>query len=193
MAQIKLIAGLGNPGTQYEATRHNVGFWFLNELARSKGAQFKHERKFHGEVAKVNLEGQDIWLIKPLTYMNKSGQAVASLAHFYKIPPESILVVHDELDIATGLIRLKKGGGHGGHNGLRDMITQLGDKGFMRLRLGIDHPGHSSEVSHYVLSKPKPEDARLMEYAIDEVLRQLHLIIPGEMEKAMNHLHSYKP
>lgn len=193
MAQIKLIAGLGNPGTQYEATRHNVGFWFLNELARSKGAQFKHERKFHGEVAKVTLEGQDIWLIKPLTYMNRSGQAVASLAHFYKIPPESILVVHDELDIATGLVRLKKGGGHGGHNGLRDMISQLGDKGFMRLRLGIDHPGHSSEVSHYVLSKPKPEDARLMEYAIDEVLRQLHLIIPGEMEKAMNHLHSYKP
>ncbi len=193
MAQIKLIAGLGNPGTQYEATRHNVGFWFLNELARSKGVPFKHERKFHGEVAKVNLEGQDIWLIKPLTYMNRSGQAVASLANFYKIPPENILVVHDELDIATGLIRLKKGGGHGGHNGLRDMIAQLGDKGFMRLRLGIDHPGHSSDVSHYVLSKPKPEDARLMEYAIDEVLRQLHLIIPGEMEKAMNHLHSYKP
>ncbi len=192
MAQIKLIAGLGNPGSQYTATRHNVGFWLLDELARSKGVSFKHESKFHGEVAKINLEGQDVWLIKPLTYMNKSGQAVGSLARFYKIPPESVLVVHDELDIPTGTIRLKKGGGHGGHNGLRDIIAQLG-KEFMRVRLGIDHPGHSSEVSNYVLSKPKSDDARLVEYAIDEVIRQLHLIIPGEMQKAMNHLHSYKP
>ncbi len=193
MAQINLIAGLGNPGSQYEMTRHNVGFWFVNQLARSKGVPFKHERKCHGEVAKVKIEGQDVWLIKPLTYMNRSGQSVAALAHFYKIPPENVLVVHDELDIPTGSIRLKKGGGHGGHNGLRDIIAQLGSKEFMRLRLGIDHPGHSREVSHYVLSKPKPDEARLMEYAIDEVLCQLQLIISGEMGKAMNHLHSYKP
>lgn len=193
MARIQLIAGLGNPGPQYEATRHNAGFWFMDALARARGIPLRHEARYHGEAARAPLGGADCWLLKPLTYMNRSGQAVSALARFHKIPPEAILVVHDELDIPPGQVRLKYGGGHGGHNGLRDIIAQLGTADFLRLRLGIGHPGHSSEVSNYVLTKPRPEERELMLRAIDQAMDQLPLILAGDANKAMNHLHSHKP
>lgn len=187
---IMLIVGLGNPGAQYEKTRHNAGFWFLDEVARQAGASLKAENKFSGDACKTYLHGRDLWLLKPQTFMNRSGQAVGALARFYKIPPEQILVVHDELDLPPGDIRLKKGGGHGGHNGLRDTIAQLGSKDFYRLRVGIGHPGHSSQVSNYVLSKALGSEQQLIEESLDKAVRNLDLIIAGDMQKAMNQLHS---
>ena len=190
MAAIQFIVGLGNPGPQYEKTRHNVGFWFVEQLASSKGAAFRHEAKFHGELCRLTLHGNDILLLKPQTYMNRSGQAVGAIAQFYKIPPEAIMVVHDELDISPGEGRLKQGGGHGGHNGLRDIIAQLGSREFARLRLGIGHPGTSRDVSDYVLGKPSPDDAIAIKQACDDAQHQLANILDGELQKAMNHLHS---
>lgn len=189
---VQLIVGLGNPGPKYEQTRHNVGFVFVDALARSKGATFRPESKFHGDVCKLSLGGSDIWLLKPGTFMNLSGKAVAALARFYKLAPESLLVVHDELDIAPGQLRLKQGGGHGGHNGLRDIIAQLGSRDFYRLRIGIGHPGSSREVTNYVLGKASGDDRQLIENAIDDALHELPLILDGEWQKAMNHLHSRK-
>jgi len=189
---VQLIVGLGNPGPKYEQTRHNVGFVFVDELARSKGASFKLENKFHGDVCKLSLAGHDIWLLKPNTFMNLSGKSVAALARFYKIAPESMLVVHDELDIPPGQLRLKQGGGHGGHNGLRDMITQLVSKEFIRLRVGIGHPGQSRDVSNYVLGKAPRDEQIEIDAAIDEALHTLPQIIDGELQAAMNHLHSRK-
>jgi len=189
---VQLIVGLGNPGSKYEQTRHNVGFVFVDELARSKGVSFKPEKKFHGDVCKLSLAGNDVCLLKPTTFMNLSGKSVAALARFYKIAPESILVVHDELDIPPGQLRLKQGGGHGGHNGLRDMIAQLGSKEFMRLRVGIGHPGQSRDVSNYVLGKASRDEQIDIDAAIDEALHTLPKIIEGEMQAAMNHLHSRK-
>lgn len=191
-SSVQLIVGLGNPGPKYEQTRHNVGFAFVDELARAHGALLKLENKFHGEAGKVSLAGRDVWLLKPNTFMNLSGKSVAALANFYKIAPESVLVVHDELDIPAGALRLKQGGGHGGHNGLRDIISQLGSKEFFRLRIGIDHPGNSRDVSNYVLSKAAPDDQRLIDDAISDALRELPNILAGEWQKAMNHLHSRK-
>jgi PTH1 family peptidyl-tRNA hydrolase len=190
MAEIQLIVGLGNPGPKYEKTRHNVGFWFVQQLAASKGTPFRHEAKFQGETCRLTLHGQDIILLKPLTYMNHSGQAVGAVARFYKIQPENILVVHDELDINPGEIRLKAGGGHGGHNGLRDTVAHLGSKEFTRLRLGIGHPGNSRDVSDYVLSKPSSDDAQQIEQACDDAYREMANILKGDLQKAMNHLHS---
>ena len=189
---VQLIVGLGNPGAKYEQTRHNVGFVFVDEVARSKGASWKMESKFHGEVCKLSVSGEDVWLLKPNTFMNLSGQAVAALARFYKITPESVLVVHDELDISPGQIRLKQSGGHGGHNGLRDIIAQLGSRDFYRLRLGIGHPGESRDVSNYVLGKASTDDQKHTDSAIDEALRTLPQIIEGELQPAMKHLHSIK-
>ncbi|MCW8839747.1 MAG: aminoacyl-tRNA hydrolase [Gammaproteobacteria bacterium] len=190
-SRIQLVVGLGNPGAKYEPTRHNAGFWFVDALARRHGVTFKSENKFHGEACKLLLDGEEIWLLKPMTFMNKSGQAVAALARFYKIPPEAILIAHDELDLPPGTIRLKKGGGHGGHNGLRDSITQLGNsKDFQRLRIGIGHPGHSSQVTGYVLGKTPADEQRLIEQAIDNALDVMPLAISGETEKAMNQLHT---
>ncbi len=190
-SQIQLIVGLGNPGAQYEQTRHNAGFWFVEAVARRHGGSFKSENKFHGEACKVLVEGKELWLLKPMTFMNKSGQAIAALARFYKIAPESILVAHDELDLPPGAVRLKQGGGHGGHNGLRDTIAQLGgSRDFQRLRIGIGHPGHSSQVTGYVLGKAPADEQRLMEEAIDDALDILPLAVSGEMQKAMNQLHS---
>jgi PTH1 family peptidyl-tRNA hydrolase len=189
---VQLIVGLGNPGPKYEQTRHNVGFAFVDALARSLGASLRPEAKFHGDVGKTRLGGHELWLLKPMTYMNRSGQAVAALANFYKLPPQSVLVVHDELDIPAGQLRLKQGGGHGGHNGLRDIIQQLGSREFLRLRIGIDHPGDSREVTNYVLGKAAPDDRRLMDAAIDDALHALPQIVAGEIQKAMNHLHSRK-
>jgi PTH1 family peptidyl-tRNA hydrolase len=189
MPQVQLIAGLGNPGPKYEATRHNVGFWFVDAVARSKGATLKPENKFHGEVAQVTLDGHTVRLLKPSTYMNHSGQSVRALSQFYKIPPESILVVHDELDIGPGELRVKQGGGHGGHNGLRDIVAQLGSKEFIRLRVGIGHPGSSRDVTNYVLGKPSPQDFESIIAALDDAQRYLSLVLSGELQKAMNHLH----
>jgi PTH1 family peptidyl-tRNA hydrolase len=190
-SHIQLIVGLGNPGPQYERTRHNAGFWFVEAIARRHGGSFKSESKFHGEACKVHLEGKELWLLKPMSFMNKSGQAIAALARFYKIPPEGILVAHDELDLSPGDIRLKSGGGHGGHNGLRDTIDRLGgSRDFQRLRIGIGHPGHSSQVTGYVLGKAPADEQREMEDAIDRALDVLPLAISGELQKAMNRLHS---
>ena len=188
-SKIELIAGLGNPGARYEDTRHNVGFWFIDQLARAKGGSLHHDNKFHGEAGKITVAGHSVWLIKPMTYMNHSGQAVSALAKYYKIPVENILVIHDELDLPPGSLRLKKGGGHGGHNGLRDIIAHFGSKEFMRLRIGIGHPGSSREVTDYVLGSPSRDDQSLMLDAIDTSMTVLPQIIEGEFEKAMNHLH----
>jgi len=191
LSRIELLVGLGNPGPEYAGTRHNAGFWFVDEVARVHGGSFKREKKFHGEVARVRLAGQDVWLLKPDTFMNNSGQAVAALAGFYKIAPEHILVAHDDLDLPVGVARLKQGGGHGGNNGLRDIISRLGNnRNFARLRLGIAHPGESRKVTAHVLGKPSAEDRRAIEDAIDRAMDVLPLVIEGDMQAAMNRLHS---
>ncbi len=190
-SRIQLIVGLGNPGSQYEQTRHNAGFWFVDELARQHGTSFRNENKFHGEACKLSIDGSDVWLLKPMEFMNCSGKAIAALAKFYKIEPANILVAHDELDLPPGDIRLKQGGGHGGHNGLRDTIDKLGNnRNFQRLRIGIGHPGHSSQVTGYVLGRAPADEQRLMEEAIDTALKVMPLAIGGETQKAMNELHS---
>ena len=186
---IDLIVGLGNPGAQYEQTRHNAGFWFVDEIARLKGAHFRPEAKFSGDVCKVAVEGRDIWLLKPDTFMNRSGQAVQKLASFYKIPVDQILVAHDELDLEPGTARLKTAGGHGGHNGLRDTIAHLG-KDFQRLRIGIGHPGHRDQVTDYVLHRASKEEQIAIDNAIDDALRVLPLLAEGSWEKAVHRLHS---
>lgn len=191
-ARIDLIVGLGNPGPEYEETRHNAGFWFVDTLARARGGNFRAESKFHGDACKVHLHGRDIWLLKPQTFMNRSGEAVAKLAGFYKIALENILVAHDELDIPPGSVRLKQGGGPGGHNGLRDMISRMGGNGFMRLRLGIGHPGDARLVTNYVLHRPSLEDRKLIEDSIADALDVLPWILDGETARAMNRLHRKK-
>jgi len=187
---IKLIVGLGNPGPKYSETRHNAGFWFVDDLASQYRERFLPEKKFHGEVARINIEGSDIWLLKPETYMNRSGLAVVSLASFYKIPPESILVAHDEIDLKAGTARLKCGGGHGGHNGLRDIVSHLGTKDFQRLRIGVDHPGSKDLVVDYVLRRPDQKDRQAIEESINDALRVMPKIAAGEWEKAVHQLHS---
>lgn len=187
---IDLIVGLGNPGSQYQQTRHNAGFWFVEEIARLNDAQFRSEIKFSGDICKVELEGRSIWLLKPSTFMNLSGQAVGKLANFYKIPKDNILVAHDELDLDPGTIRLKTGGGHGGHNGLRDIIAHLGGKEFQRLRIGIGHPGHRDDVVDYVLHRPSKDDQIDIDNALDKALSVLALLAEGCWEKAVNNLHS---
>ncbi len=190
MPQIKLIVGLGNPGAEYAQTRHNAGFWFIDELAWAWKAVLKEEKKFFGETARVSRPEGDVWLLKPNTFMNRSGQAVAALASFYKIKPEEILVVHDELDIPCGRIRFKLGGGNGGHNGLKDIQARLGTPNFYRLRLGINHPGDRNLVVGYVLNKPSAEDRQAIEEAVAKSLQRLPLILSGEWEEAVRFLHS---
>lgn len=185
-----IIAGLGNPGSQYEHTRHNVGYWWLDQLANELGQSFKTESRFNGQLIQFTTPEHKIWLVKPLTFMNRSGQSVAALANFYKVPPENILVIHDELDLPAGVARLKRGGGHGGHNGLRDIISQLGSKEFLRCRIGIDHPGNSKQVADYVLSKPSAVDRENIMASIDNSRRVLPDVLAGNLEKAMNWLHS---
>ena len=186
---IKLMIGLGNPGQQYSKTRHNAGFWFIDALANRYNASFKTESKFSGDVAKTNIEGQSVWLLKPTTFMNRSGLSAHQLASFYKIPVEQILVAYDELDLPVGTVRLKKCGGHGGHNGLRDLHAQLG-KDYHRLRFGIGHPGDSKKVADYVLSRPSQGDEIEITNAIDRSLDILDKIIVGDLQKAMNTLHT---
>jgi PTH1 family peptidyl-tRNA hydrolase len=187
---IKLITGLGNPGAKYTETRHNAGFWFVDALARQCGTRFLPENRFHGEIAKIEIGGNSIWLLKPATFMNRSGMAVRSLADFYRLRAENILVAHDEIDLEPGTARLKSGGGHGGHNGLRDIIAQLGGRDFHRLRIGVGHPGHRDQVVDYVLHRPGGDDARRIEDAITDALRVTPKIVAGEWEKAMHELHT---
>ena len=191
MSSVQLIVGLGNPGDKYEQTRHNAGFWFVDEIARQFGVEFRPETKFLGLAARVQANGMDFWMLKPSTFMNRSGQSIQALAKFYKIPVENILVVHDELDLPPGTAKLKVAGGHGGHNGLRDMIAAMG-KSFMRLRIGIGHPGHRDMVVDYVLKNASKEDRHL----IDEISYQATKVIPdlvkGDSAKAMQELHTQK-
>lgn len=191
-AVVALIVGLGNPGPQYEETRHNAGFWFVEQVARQQGEQFRLENKFHAEIAKVVIGANQVWLLKPNTFMNRSGMSVAALARFYKIPLENILVVHDELDLDPGTARLKRGGGHGGHNGLRDIVAQMGGKDFMRLRIGIGHPGNSKQVSDFVLSRATADEQHSIEDSIGRALAVLPQMVSGEFQKAMNELHTQK-
>ena len=190
---LKLIAGLGNPGPAYERTRHNAGFWFVDELARSHGGSFRHDPKLNADTCQITVEGRALWLMKPMGFMNRSGQPLARLANFYKIARPSILVVHDELDLPPGVARLKRGGGHGGHNGLRDIIAQCGGNDFLRLRLGIGHPGTAAEVVDYVLRKAPASEQQLIERALDDALRVLPLVVRDEFERAMQTLHTRAP
>lgn len=187
---VQCVVGLGNPGPGYAATRHNVGFWFADRLAaHCGGAAFLRASRFQGGLAQVDCGGR-FWLLKPETFMNRSGQAVTALLRYYRLPPEQLLVVHDDLDLPPGTARLKRGGGHGGHNGLRDIMAHLGSGEFLRLRIGIGHPGDASQVVDYVLSRASQEDKTLIEGAIDEAIKVFPKVLEGDLEKAMNALHS---
>ena len=190
---IRLIAGLGNPGPEYEDTRHNAGFWWVNEAARVLKAPLHLERGHFGLVARANVSGQTLWLVEPQTFMNLSGKCVASVARFYKIEPEEILVVHDELDLPAGEAKLKRGGGHAGHNGLRDIHSQLGSADYWRLRVGIGHPGNKSEVANWVLKKPSLDERIAILQALDRSLKALAHLMAGEMDKATALIHTSKP
>ncbi|GLW60315.1 peptidyl-tRNA hydrolase [Hydrogenophilus thermoluteolus] len=185
----QLVVGLGNPGREYEATRHNIGFWWVDQLARTLGATFHPEARFFGEVARAGT----LRLLKPTTYMNRSGQAVAALARFFRIPPEAILVVHDELDLPPGRARLKFGGGTAGHNGLKDIRAQLGSDRFWRLRLGIGHPGDRNQVANYVLHPPRAEERALLEQVLTDTLACWPLIARGDWSRAQQRIHALAP
>jgi PTH1 family peptidyl-tRNA hydrolase len=189
---MRLVVGLGNPGREYEATRHNAGFQWVERLAALQRVALRGEPRFHGLVGRLQSGRADCWLLLPQTYMNESGRAVAALAAFYKIEPGEILVVHDELDLPPGTARLKQGGGVAGHNGLKDIARHLGPE-FWRLRLGIGHPGNRAEVVHYVLHPPRQEEVELIVAAIDRSLELWPMLAAGEMEKAMHRLHTEKP
>jgi peptidyl-tRNA hydrolase, PTH1 family len=184
----QLIAGLGNPGSEYERTRHNAGFWFLDALAAQCRASLRAERGFYGDVAKTSIEGQAVWLAKPTTFMNRSGQCVAALAKFYKIAPEKILIVHDELDLQPGEVKMKLGGS-AGSNGVKSIEADLGSREFWRLRIGIGHPGVKSEVVNYVLHKASPEHQAAIDEAVKKALAVLPLLMRGESQQAMMQLH----
>ena len=194
MAQdIVMVVGLGNPGADYEHTRHNAGALFVEALARTAGQSLRPEKKYHGLYARIQWHGLDLHLLNPTTFMNRSGLAVKALADFFKITPDQILVAHDELDLPSGTAKLKKGGGHGGHNGLRDIIAQLSTHDFQRLRLGIDHPGDSRKVTGYVLGRLGKQETEQLDAVIDEVMRVLPDAATGKLAAAMNRLHSFKP
>ena len=187
---IRLFVGLGNPGTEYEATRHNAGFWWLAALADKLGARLVPERAYQALVARVNLPAGPVWLLEPMTYMNRSGVSVAGLARFFKIEPAQILVVHDELDLQPGEAKLKDGGSVAGHNGLKDIQAMLGTTGFWRLRLGIGHPGVKAEVVNYVLKRPSAEHRDAIEKSIEQSLAAAPLMMAGEMDKAQARVHA---
>ncbi len=190
MSSIKLIVGLGNPGEEYAATRHNVGAWFVEQLAAAANAHFRTENKMFGRLTTIDIHGQSCWLLLPLTFMNVSGKSVRAVSQYYQIPPEAILVAHDELDFEVGTIRLKQSGGHGGHNGLRDIIQQLQTDNFNRLRIGIGHPGQRSAVHGYVLSRPSAEDKNAILQAITQAETILPELMAGHLQKAIQKLHS---
>jgi len=187
---INLLIGLGNPGPRYASTRHNVGFWFVECVAAEFSVQFHQESKFHGEVCRVQQGDIDCWLLKPQTFMNRSGQAIIALSKFYKIPVDNILIVHDELDLPAGRIRFKNGGGHGGHNGLKDSIAHLNTNQFKRLRIGISHPGHRDAVVDYVLNSPSQLEKTAIDNGIQTTLSVMPLILTGQFDKATQELHT---
>ena len=190
---IKLFVGLGNPGPEYEATRHNAGFWWIDALARELKVTLVPERSYHGLVARASVAGHSVWLLQPQTFMNLSGKSVAALARFFKIPPEEILVAHDELDIPPGQAKLKRGGSHAGHNGLRDIHAQLGTSDYWRLRIGIGHPGVKAEVVNWVLKKPAPDQRKLIEDSLIHALQAVPAMLVGDMTKATLLVHTTEP
>ena len=190
MAGLRLIVGLGNPGAEYLRTRHNAGFWLVDALAGAQGERFAFDGKLHGESCRVRLGGEPVWLLKPATFMNKSGIAVVSALRYYKIEPEQCLVAHDDLDLPPGTVRLKFDGGHGGQNGLRDTITHLGHGKFHRLRVGIGHPGHRDQVTPWVLGRPSAQDEDAILGGIARALDVLPLAVDGQFDKAMQQLHT---
>lgn len=193
MSTIKLIVGLANPGSEYASTRHNAGAWFIEQLAQRYNQSLKNETKFFGYTTRINVNNQDIRLLIPTTYMNLSGKAVQAMATFYQIKPEEILVAHDELDLNPGNAKFKLGGGHGGHNGLKDIINKLGNNpNFYRLRIGIGHPGDKSKVVGFVLNKPSKPEQNLIDQAIDESVRCTEVLVNQGIEAAMNRLHAFK-
>lgn len=191
-APVALLVGLGNPGQQYERTRHNAGFWLLDRLVRQLGAEFRSERRFAGDLASVRLDGRTVFLLKPTTFMNRSGQAVRALAHFHKLSPQQVLVIHDEIDLPPGVVRLKRGGGPGGHNGLRDIIAVFGgDRDFLRMRIGVGRPGPGAAgVVDYVLHTPPVAERDVIDAAIEGALDVLPLVLAGDTERAMQRLHT---
>lgn len=192
MNKLSLIVGLGNPGAEYAQTRHNAGFWYVQQLANQYGISLKPESRFLGLSGRGTIEGHDVRLLLPSTFMNRSGQSVAPFVKFFQIPVQQILIAHDELDMPAGQIRLKTGGGHGGHNGLRDIVPHIGND-FHRLRIGIGHPGSRERVSGHVLGKAPPAEQDLLNQAIEQALKQTHLLINGDIAKAMNQLNAFKP
>ena len=192
MSNISLIVGLGNPGKEYAQTRHNAGFWFVEQLADRYGISLKAEPKFHGFTGRGQIEGHDVRLLLPTTFMNRSGQSVVPFAKFYQVTPEAILIAHDELDMDPGIIRLKTGGGHGGHNGLRDIVPHIGPN-FHRLRIGIGHPGSKERVTGHVLGKAPSSEQDLMDAAIDHALSKVKMLVDGQVSQAMNQINAYKP
>ena len=190
---IKLFVGLGNPGPDYEATRHNAGFWWIDALARELKVNLVPERSYYGLAGRTSVNGQSVWLLQPQTFMNLSGKSVASLARFFKIQPEEILVVHDELDLPPGQVKLKRGGSHAGHSGLGDIHAQLGSPDYWRLRIGIGHPGDKSEVANWVLKKPAPDQRTLIEDSIAHSLKAHAAMLAGDMDKATLLVHTTKP
>jgi PTH1 family peptidyl-tRNA hydrolase len=190
---IRLFVGLGNPGPEYAATRHNAGFWWIDALAQLTKVTLLMDKGYHGLLARTVLEGQNIWLLQPQTFMNQSGKSVAALANFFKIAPQEILVAHDELDVAPGEAKLKLGGSHAGHNGLRDIHAQLGSDQYWRLRLGIGHPGNRADVIHWVLKKPSPDDRIAITQTIDRAVKAMPHLIQGDMETATRMIHTSKP
>ena len=189
MSQIALIAGLGNPGPGYKGPRHNAGFWFIDELSQHYSLDFKLESRFQGEVANTQIKGLPIRVLRPVTFMNESGQSVASLMRYFAIEPGSLLVVHDDLDLEPGVARLKEGGGHGGHNGLRDLIRHLDSNDFVRLRLGIGHPGHPDDVTDYVLHAPPANERSAILDAVSRAVALIEPMINGDHAVVMNELH----
>jgi len=190
---IKLLVGLGNPGNEYEDTRHNAGFWWIDAVARELKLSLVPERSYHGLMARTTVNGQTVWLLEPQTYMNLSGKSVSALAKFFKIQSQEILVAHDELDIPPGEAKLKLGGSHAGHNGLRDIHAQLGTADYWRLRIGVGHPGDKAEVVSWVLKKPMLEHRKAIDDSIHRAVLALPLLLAGDMEKAMVKIHTSKP
>ncbi|MFP4639760.1 MAG: aminoacyl-tRNA hydrolase [Guyparkeria sp.] len=190
---IKLIVGLGNPGQKYDDTRHNAGFWAVDAIAEALGGRWTEERKFSGAVARVPVDGTDLRLLKPATFMNRSGQSVGPLANFFKIAPEEILVIHDELDLPPGRMRLKRGGGHGGHNGLKDIQAALGSADFWRLRIGIGHPGHRDAVVGYVLTRAPKDERKLVDDCLIEVRHLAPDLVRADEPDLMQSINSYRP
>ncbi len=186
---LRIIVGLGNPGPEHQVTRHNAGFWFVDLLARRHGAEFRDYRKYSGETARINISGQDLVLLKPTTYMNRSGLSVRQVCDFYKVAADEVLVAHDELDLPVGTVRLKHGGGHGGHNGLRDTIAHIGEM-FWRLRLGVGHPGNKADVIDYVLTRAPRAEEDLIFDAVNMSADSMPLLIEQGAERAMTKLHS---